>query len=60
MSTFMLGLLINLPFIVAVIATAVVWRTIHRQLLFLVAAALSLLGVKQRVEFSTFYSIQRR
>jgi hypothetical protein len=49
MSTFMLGLLINLPFVVALIATAVVWRTINRQLLFFVAAALSLLGLQSLI-----------
>ena len=49
MSTFMLGLLINLPFVVALIATAVVWRTIQRRWLFLIAATLSLLGLQSLI-----------
>jgi ABC-type sugar transport system permease subunit len=46
MSTFMLGLLLNLPFVMALIATALVWRIIHHRALFLVTAALSLLGLQ--------------
>jgi len=45
----MLGLLINLPFIVALIFTVVVWRTIRHQFLFLIAAALSLLGLQNLI-----------
>lgn len=46
MSPLVLGLLVNLPLIVATAVTAVVWRTIQRRLHFFVAATLSLFGLQ--------------
>jgi len=49
MSSVTLGLLINLPFLIAVIATLIVWRHLKYHFLFLITATLSLLGLQSAI-----------
>ena len=46
MSPFLLGFLICLPLLVPVLATVMLWRSIRSRMLFLVTAALSLMGLQ--------------